>query len=889
MQWLPEPGRAGVASILAILLSVPLAGAGQSSRLEKVSFPEEVLPLLQQKCHHCHGSSQQNSGLDLRTRESVLQGGELGPALVPGKPQESRLYRRVAGLEEPSMPLDGRLSGDEIETLRRWISEGAEWGTALMPGTVSSHSPEREQPVTRSDSEWWSFQKPSRPAVPGVEAARWSRNPIDAFLRKRHHENGLQPAPRADRHTLIRRAYLDLLGLLPTPDDVTAFLGDESEGAFGRLVDTLLESPQYGERWGRHWLDVARYGDSGGYEHDYDYPNSWRYRDYVIRAFNQDKPYDQFVSEQLAGDELDEVTFDSLIATGFNRVMATVGYREKDNPQYRYTYLNDMITTTSRGFMGLSVECARCHDHKFDPIPQMDYYRMMAVFFPFVKYDHALASAEEVAAYGAQVVEIQKRTAPLRQRIAEITEPYKKIAWEQELVQYPEEIQVAVHTPEAKRTPGQKLLADQVLAIAGVGYEELISPEDNALIKSNKRQIRHIAQELKPLPVAMGIRDGDYRFGPDGPGDEVQPGKGDREFYNFEGAFLPQPDKPYVPPPAHFLPTADYRNKGAEVEPGFLQVIGGVDFPTARVLSNGSRTSGRRRALAEWIVSEDHPLTARVMVNRIWHHHFGRGIVSTPSNFGFMGQPPSHPALLDWLATEFIRKGWSVKAVHRQIMTSEAYQMSSSHHTPGNHEKDPENVYLWRYPLRRLEAEAIRDIILAASGTLNLRMGGRPFFPPIPAEVRKSFNKGRWEMNEEGPEVWRRSVYSYWKRGMSYPLFDVFDLPSLQVTCERRTVTTVPTQALTLLNNEFVLEQARYFAERVVREAGSDLADPVKLAYRIALSREPTTVELDYNLSFLGRQRSYHAGRNATANPDLDAVADLCDVLLNLNEFVYIH
>ena len=372
MQFLPEPGRAIVASVVGILLSVSLTGAGgQAPGPEKVSFAEEVLPLFQQKCHHCHGSAEQNSGLDLRTRAEVLRGGLQGPALVPGEPQESRLYRRVAGLEEPSMPLDGRLSRDEIETLRRWIAEGAEWGPEPVAGTASSHK-ESEQ-ISRADGEWWSFQKVSRPPVPRVEGADRNRNPVDAFLMRDLQKRGLQPAPRADRRTLIRRAYLDLLGLLPAPDNVTAFLSDESEGAFGRLVDTLLESPHYGERWGRHWLDVARYGDSGGYEHDYDYPNAWRYRDYVIRAFNEDKPYNQFVLEQLAGDELDEVIFDSLIATGFNRVMATVGYREKDNPQYRYTYLNDMIATTSRGFMGLSVEFARCHDHKFDPIPQLDY------------------------------------------------------------------------------------------------------------------------------------------------------------------------------------------------------------------------------------------------------------------------------------------------------------------------------------------------------------------------------------------------------------------------------------------------------------------------------------------------------------------------------------
>ncbi len=281
MQSLPEPGRAAGASILAILLSVPLAGAGwQAPRPEKVSFEQEVLPLFQQKCHHCHGSSQQNSGLDLRTREDVLRGGLQGPAMVPGEPQESRLYRRAAGLEEPSMPLDGRLSGDEIEILRRWIAEGAEWDNQPMPGTVSSHRPAPEQPVARSDREWWSFQKPSRPPIPRVETADWNRNPVDAFLMKSHQEIGLQPAPRADRSTLIRRAYLDLLGLLPTPDEVALFLSDESEDAFSRLVERLLDSPHYGERWGRHWLDVARYGDSGGYEHDYDYPNAWRYRDY---------------------------------------------------------------------------------------------------------------------------------------------------------------------------------------------------------------------------------------------------------------------------------------------------------------------------------------------------------------------------------------------------------------------------------------------------------------------------------------------------------------------------------------------------------------------------------------------------------------------------------
>ena len=745
--------------------------------------------------------------------------------------------------------------------------------------------------ITPTEHAWWSFKMPVRHSVPAVGDLRWSENPIDAFIGRRLEDEGLEPAPVADKRTLIRRAYLDLVGLLPDPDEVTAFIHDDSQHAFGKLIDWLLDSPHYGERWGRHWLDVVRYGDSGGYEHDYDYPQAWRYRDYVIRAFNQDKPYHRFILEQLAGDELDEVTYDSLTATGFHRVGATVGFREKDNPQYRYTYLDDMIATTSRAFMALSVECARCHDHKFDPIQQLDYYRMMATFFPFVKFNHPLAPPEQVAAYQARKAEIENRVRPLQERIEEIEKPYKKIAFAKKLETFPQEIQIAVRTPEAERTPGQKLLAAQVISI-GVGKKvsKLLRVEDQAEIDRLRGRIEEIEKELpEPLPVAMGIRDGDYRFAPEGRGDEKLPGKGDRQFYDFEGSFLPQPGRPYSPPPAHLLPAGDYRDKGPEVQPGFLQAITRGDPPTAHPPSNGHVTTGRRRALAEWIISENHPLTARVMVNRIWQHHFGRGLVSTANNFGRMGQRPTHPELLDWLAGEFVRSGWSLKHMHRLMMTSRAYRMSSAYDSEANARIDPEGVYLWRYRRRRLEGEGIRDIILAASGHLNLKMGGKPFFPPIPEKVRESFNQGIWEMTQEGPDVWRRSVYSYWKRGLRYPLFDVFDLPNLNVSCERRTVTTVPTQALTLLNNKFVLEQARYFAERVLRQAGREPAAQVKTAYRIALGREPGPVELDRNVGFLRRQSSYHSERKGDSHAEREALTDLCHVVLNLNEFVYIH
>jgi len=782
--------------------------------------------------------------------------------------------------------------------LLSWIVIGAPTDTfSQVVNTEVAGSPNAEDQsenpevsnVSEEDRNWWAFQRPVRPPVPEFDDPRWSGNPVNAFIKRKMDEKGLLPARRADKHGLIRRAYLDLIGLLPDPEEVEAFVRDESSDAFDELINRLLESHHYGERWGRHWLDVARYADSGGYEQDFDYSNIWRYRDYVIRAFNEDKPYDRFVLEQLAGDELDEVTFDSLIATGFNRVGPRVGFREKDNPQYRYDYLDDMIGTTSQAFIGLTVQCARCHDHMFDPIPQMDYYRMSAIFFPHVNYDFPLAAPEEVAEFEARKAAIAAMIQPLQARIAEIERPFRKIAFAKKLERFPDYIRIAVRTPEGKRTPGQKLLAAQVLSTGSGSVRSLLSAEDRAKVAELRRQIKGLEEGLpKPLPVAMGMRDGDYRFAADGPGDEIQPGQGNREIYEFEGAFIPTPDKPYVPPKTHFLPTGDYHLRGSEVQPGLLQVLAAGTVFTPHTPTNGHITTGRRRALAEWIISDDHPLTARVMVNRIWQHHFGRGIVSTPNNFGRMGQPPSHPELLDWLAAEFVRLGWSIKAMHRLIMTSEAYRMASDHYVETNAEIDPTNRYLYRFPQRRLEAEAIRDILLSASGKLNLQMGGKPFFPPVPEEVRRAVFKGIWNVTADGPDVWRRSVYSYYKRGMRYPMFDVFDQPNTNITCESRDVTTVPTQALTLLNNDFVLKQAKHFAERVFREAGPEQAAQIRATYRIALSRDLSWQEMELNLGFLEQQRALHTRRGAS-EPQVAALTDLCHVVFNLNEFVYLN
>ena len=883
---------------LAILCLLSVFAAPVMLTAADVSFSNDVRPILEQKCLECHGTDTPMSNLDLRTREGMLKGGVRGAAVIPGDSSESRVYLQISGTEGPVMPMGGALSDDEIFTLKDWIDQGAKWDVdRIGEGTQSAKAAdtkarEKAQKISAGDRKWWAFQPPVRHAKPKVADKRWNRNPVDAFIKAKLDKEGLVPAPRADKRALIRRAYLDLLGLLPSPSEVEAFVNDKSRNAFKNLVDRLLESPHYGERWGRHWLDVARYADSGGYEHDYDYPYAWRYRDYVIQAFNDDKPYDQFVREQLAGDELDEVTFETLIATGFNRVGPTVGFREKDNPQYRYTYLDDMIGTTSRAFMGLTVNCARCHDHKFDPILQTDYYEMMATFFSFVNYEYPLASPEEVAAYEARKAEVEEKIALLKERISEQESPYKDAAFEKRLKDFPEEIQHAVHTPEAERTPGQKLLAEQVITLRARAedVQELLTEADKEEVAKLKTEIAELEKQMpEDLPRAMGISDGDYRFAPDGRGDEKLPGKGDREDFGVtEGSFLPVAGKPFVPPKAFLLPGGDYRTKGEEVQPGFLTVLARGDEPTQIPPSSGRVSSGRRRALAEWIASEDHPLTARVMVNRTWHFHFGRGIVTTPSNFGRTGQPPVYPKLLDWLTTEFVRSGWSIKAMHRSIMNTEAYQMASSFPHEANQKADPSGKFLWRFPQRRLEAETIRDLVLNVGGNLNFEAGGKPFFPPIPKSVRLSFNKGEWTLTEEGPDVWRRSVYSYWKRGLKYPMFEVFDQPDPNVTCERRASTTVPTQALTLLNNEFFLLQAKHFADRVAEKAGDDEKARVGAAYEIALSRPPTAKELDMNLSFLASQKRYHEGRDDEA-PELAALVDLCDVVLNLSEFIYIN
>jgi hypothetical protein len=586
------------------------------------------------------------------------------------------------------------------------------------------------------------------------------------------------------------------------------------------------------------------------------------------------KPYNQFLREQIAGDELDPVTTDSLIATGFLRSYAKVGYREKDNPEFRYEYLDDMIATIGRGVLGLTVQCARCHDHKFDPIPQTDYYRLQASLFGSVEVDLPLTSTEEALQYETKTAEINARVNEIRQKIRILENPYRNTLLPAKYKKFPQNVQDAISVPEDKRTPGQQLLASQVIrtvSVSSAEIERIMKPEDLAGKRKLDAQIAAINKEWPaPIPLVMGMTDGDYRFTPDGPGDEPAPGKGVKR-EAMEGSYLHTGPGRYQVPPAYLLIRGDVNSRGAEMKPGFVSAITYGNPPVELPPASG-HTSGRRRALAEWLVSPENPLTARVIVNRIWHHHFGRGIVATLDNFGKMGESATNPELLDWLANEFMDRGWSVKQMHRLLMTSQAYQRTPQFDDAANMSKDPENRLCWRFPMQRLDAETIRDSILAVSGALNPQMFGKPVFPKLPPEILAQTKEGIWLEREDGPEVWRRSIYIYRKRGLPFPLLDVFDLPNQNISCGARNVSTVPTQALALMNDEFIVRQAQLFANRLEEAAPADPQKQVELGYRLALSRPPEERERQLALEFLERHQ----------------LADFAHVLLNLNEFLYV-
>ena len=811
------------------------------------ALAKQVYAIFKESCFECHGEGKE-SGLDLRTDASLQKGGSRGKAVVAHQPNASRLYKAVMHDGDLHMPDGGdQLPHSARETIRLWIEAGASLASVpeaniAEPSSSAAELLKREErPIRPEERQYWAYKLPVRPVVPQVARPGWTTNPIDAFLLEAMTAKGVTPSPRADARVLVRRAYLDVLGLPPSAEEVDAFVKDTSPDAWEKLIDRLLASPHYGERWARHWMDLVRYADSGGFEFDVDRPEMFRYRDYLINAFNTDKPYDQFVKEQIAGDELTPRTDEGMIATGFLRLGPEGGGTRLDA-------VDDLITTTTLTFTGLTVGCARCHNHKFDPIPQKDYYRIQAVFFSTQNVDHPLVPSTEVDANRAETQRITALQKPLRGKKDGLEKPYHQQIIDREVAKLPEYMQIAWKTPAEQRTEGQRLNVIQIERTLEINsLRKLVTEDDVVALMPPDVKAEHAKlvdqiealekQKPRRVPSARAIG---------------------------ERARMAQP--------SYFLHRGSADARGSLMAPGVLSVTRESDWEFPEPPPD-ARSSWRRRGFAEWLVSPSNPLTARVMVNRIWQHHFGEGIVRTPSNFGRMGEPPTHPALLDWLAVEFVERGWSIKAMHRLMLTSQAYRMASFD-VSANVAIDPENQLLWRMPRLRLEAEIIRDAILATAGTLDRTVGGSSIFPYIDPDLFEKSSKRDWAGRpDDDASTWRRSLYVFSKRSIRYPMFEMFDQPNLINSTDRRNRTTIAPQALILMNNQTVLFHARKFAERVHREAGDEVTAQIDRAVRIALGRPADAIELKRGVEFI------------QAGPD--GLAEFCHVLLNLNEFLY--
>ena len=765
----------------------------------------------------------------------------------------------------------------------------------LMAGAVSSSAaPAHKFSFSPEQRAYWAFQPVVRPTPSATPDSAWVRNPVDAFVLAGLAAESLEPAPPADKATLVRRVYLDLIGLPPSPAEVAAFDADDSSAAYHRLVERLLASPHYGERWGRHWLDLARYAESTGFEQDVTRPNAWRYRDYVIDAFNADKPYDRFVQEQIAGDELWPDLPAARIATAFNRNYAEEP-NQKDLLLARQETLHDITSVVGSAFLGLTFNCAQCHDHKFDPITQRDYYRLQA-FFASVNHDDSfpIVPAAEYKEYERRLAIWEEKTAAIWQGMYDMLEPQRKFTPEQLLHRYPDFVIEAIKTPVDRRDPNQEwmasLLERKVCGTCPFEPKPYMDPgfrtRARKLKGAEKQRFEELEAELakfehlKPDDVARGT-----------------------------GIFDVSPN----PPATHVLGGGLYTNPGEEVQPGFLSIL--QPEPASIMPLPDGRSTGRRAALARWLTDPANPLVARVMVNRIWHHHFGRGIVATPSDFGVMGERPTHPELLDWLAAEFMDNGWSVKHVHRLILRSSAYRQAAKplgEATPvaeraGVSESaaerarrvDPFDKLLWKFPARRLEGEVVRDAALSAAGLLNPGVGGPSVFPPLPEGVPNP--TGGWNETKSAADHRRRSVYIFIRRNTPYPMLATFDFPDTHESCARRNRTTTAPQALALLNGQEPADWARALAGRVLSIAGSDPMKQVDVAYSLTYARGPDPREKDLALTFLERQTRIVSdrpeGAEAAAVPDslpsgvspehAAALVDYCLMLLNSNEFVY--
>lgn len=818
-------------------VSLVLGDEAKPFAAEDVAFFEkDVLPILRANCFACHGSEKKlQGGLKLTGRAEILQGGESGPAVDLKKPGESLLLQAI-NYDGLMMPPKGKLPQAQIDLLTKWVQRGLPWSDKAVEAKKAHGAPV----VDEEARNFWAFRPVVRPDVPTVNDPRWVRTPIDTFVHANLERHGVHPAPIASKETLLRRVYYALTGLPPSPKEVEEFIKDTSPDAYEKVVDRLLESRHYGEHWGRHWLDLVRYAESNSFERDNPKPFVWRYRDYVIRSFNNDKPYDQFIREQLAGDELDEVTADSIIATGYYR-LGLWDDEPADPLLAYYDGLDDIVATTGQTFLGLTVNCARCHDHKIDPFPQRDYYGMLAFFHGIRHY--GMRGDDSVAA--ASLRFIGDEDARERQKTA-VTD------WEAKLADLSKQV-AAIEDAVKDRLPGGEIddfkFPRNRRDILRKHRGELISGEEFDRYESLHRQRGQLErQRPTALEQALCVK---------------------------EDA---QPRDTFV------LLRGNPQSHGDKVEPAFPSVltVAGTKSPVIPSRDR-SDSSGRRRVLADWIASPNNLLTARVMVNRVWQYHFGRGLVRSSSNFGYMGTPPTHPELLDWLASEFIAKGWKLKPLHRLIVTSNTFRMSSKPASDVS-TKDPENDWLSHIDLRRLTAEEVRDSILAVCGNLNVdKKDGPSVYPVIPREVLAGQSQPGANWGKSSPEeAASRSVFVHIKRSLAVPLLASFDAADPDAPCPLRFTTTQPSQALALINSTFANEQAAIFARSLQREAGSDARRCVRLGLTRVMQRNPTDQEVARGVKFI-EDNLQHEKVSAD-----EALRRFCLLAINLNEFVYL-
>ena len=790
----------------------PVAGKQAISDEDMRFFENKVRPLLAEKCWSCHGEAKQKGSLRLDSLEAMLQGGESGVALVPGKPDESLIIDAIR-YQSFEMPPTKPLEESEVAMLTNWVSKGASW-----PGSNAAIVKPRTQ-FDDEDRAWWAIQPVRDVAIPTAnlvnENGEWVRNSIDHFTLHRMQSAGLTPAATADRMALVRRLYLDVGGLPPTTKQVDAFVNDQATDAYEKLVDSLLASRGYGENAARQWLDLVRYADSDGYRADGFRPDAWRYRDYVIKSLNDDKPYDRFVQEQIAGDELFPENLEARVALGYLRHWV-YEWNIRDAPGQWTTIVEDITDTTADVFLGLGLQCAKCHDHKFDPLLRKDYFRLKAFFAPILPDQKTIATPEEIESFLSIENLWKSSIAEFQAEIDTIEAPFRDKLKSQAINRFPEDVQAIVRRPASEQTPYEKQLALLVQLQVEAEYKGLegeLKGEIKDRVLDLRRKIETFSEARpKSLPVALSVKD----VGPVAPPTVI-------------------PKRPQDP-----------------IEPGFPTIL--TEGPAViEAIPGSEQSTGRRAALAKWLTQNNNPLTARVIVNRVWQSHFGRGLAANASDFGRLGESPSHPELLDWLANDFVNNGWSLKSLHRMILNSATYRQSTSHAALAQYQTiDPTNRYYWRADTKRLSAEKIRDSILVATGQLN------------------DVNSGPALM----PDAACRTIYTRVMRNSPDELLDSFDLPLFFSSNSSRNTTTTPVQSLLLINSETMLAHARKLA-LLVRKDSSDIRTQVASAWRRVYGRSPSDAELKNSIEFIARQSDMISAMQAQQNTQVIETAKL--------------